>query len=166
MARAPKASPRARAETPYQRRIRLYKQRHPGATTQQARGKPQREHVARRERERAAGLTTYERSQIRAIARAQAKRMGVEPDEISRRFELWARQKGYARVKEFKAGIQARHKQKRARVRVRRKVGGRVIRVEITGASSQVGGMQTDFDDFDLPDLPDDLPDWAWFFYH
>ena len=169
MARRPQRAAKARDETAYQRRIREYKQRHPGATTQEARGKRAGEHIVRRERERAAGATDYEKRYARDIARKQAARIGdkaSDPAEIVRRFELWARRVGHAEVVRFKAAIRAREKMKRSRVRVRRKVGGRVIRVEITGASSQVGSMQSDAGDFDLPDLPDDLPEWFWFFYH
>ena len=180
MARAPKRAPAAR---PLTTRSQRWLAKHPGASNprsknydpnwlQKSRGHKPAEHVIRRERELATtGLTNYERSVIRKIAYRQAGRMNqtetrVDPDEVNRRLQLWAREKGFARVQELRDRIKQLEKTKRHRVRVRRKIGGRVIRVEITGASSNVGTMQSAFADFDLPDLPDDLPEWFWFFYH
>lgn len=172
--------PPPRAASSQDKRYASYKKKHPDWRSDpewraKARGHAPKqgvkEHVTRRERERATGLVDYEKRVVRNIAREQVRRIktarpDVDGDEIVRRFEIWARSHGFDEVKRFRDAIRARTKIKRHRVRVRRKVGGRVIRVEITGASSQVGSMQTDFDDFDLPDLPDDIPEWFWFFYH
>ena len=180
MARQPKRAAQARPQSAQDQRIARYKVRHPDWRSDpdwhaKARGHAPKagvkEHVVRRQRERATGLVDYEKRVVRDLARKQARRMAtsrldVDQDEIVRRFEIWARANGFEKVKAFKAAIRAREKIKRHRVRVRRKVGGRVIRVEITGASSQVSAMQSDVGEFGLPDLPDDLPEWFWFFYH
>lgn len=101
-------------ETPYQRRIRLYKERHPGATTQEARGKKPREHVerARREKEKS-GLTPYQRSKIKADAIQQAYRArehGVTAAEVEAGFTRMVRERGWDAYKDIRAFINAQHK--------------------------------------------------------
>lgn len=79
--RAAPAAP-ARPETPYQKRIRLYKERHPGATTQEARGKPRAEHRIRKAREVHEDTTTYQRGYIRKWAAGQARKVGANADYV------------------------------------------------------------------------------------
>jgi hypothetical protein len=71
------------AETAYQRRIRLYKERHPGATTQEARGKRAGEHIARKARESREDTTTYQRGKVREWVRRQAQRNGARPAAVA-----------------------------------------------------------------------------------
>lgn len=86
------ARPR-RQESAYQRRIRLYLERHPGATRQQARGKqPGFEYQQRIERaqqrspgisrRQAAGHGTRDERQLQALLRAIRKAGRNEPDTI------------------------------------------------------------------------------------
>jgi hypothetical protein len=107
--RATRAVPR---ETSYQRRIRLYKERHPGATTQQARGKHAGEHVTRKEREVAkTGLTPSQRVQIRKFARQQGYRSEDDENEIFEAMTAMVRRDGYEAFQEIRALIKAKNRE-------------------------------------------------------
>lgn len=89
MARTPRRGPSV-----YQARIASYLARHPGATRQEARGKPVHEHIVRAERARAAGkLTEADKRWLKQ----QQKRIGYERTSEAGR-QRWA-----AAVKAFEA---------------------------------------------------------------
>jgi hypothetical protein len=150
MARQPRRAPRHAAETPYQRRKRIYAERHPGATTQQMRGHRAGEHVARKKREQEEiGVTTYERSKIREFAKAQAKKSGDDWETIYDDLLPKVQERGYAAfrdtlVKPLAAmGKETRHV-------------GKVI--EFAGRSRRLAHMQEIADDWDI--------DLTWAYYN
>jgi hypothetical protein len=108
---APRAGHR---ESSYQRRIRLYKERHPGATTQEARGKKPREHVerARREKEKYQ-LTPYQRGKIAKDARVQAGRIpgGGDAAEIAAGYVRLVQGQGWGAYQDLRAFITAKHRE-------------------------------------------------------
>lgn len=139
-----------------------------GKTTQQARGHKPREHVERRERERTklGGLDAYQRGKVDQFAAKQAKRMGKDPDLIKVKLRAWAQRVGFDRFNAYKAEVKRLSKLPRIRVRVRRRVGEAIHRIEIGGGSNNTGAMIDAFDEFDLPRFDDPEDDFMWFFYH
>lgn len=99
-------------ETPYQRRIRIYKERHPGATTQEARGKKAGEHVERKAREQAkTGLSPYQRGKIKADAKEQSRRSGHDASRIEAGFTALVRNRGWDAYKRLRAFINEKHRE-------------------------------------------------------
>lgn len=159
--------PRSQWSPEYRRRIERGEAR--GKSRQEARGKHAGEHRERRERERTklGGLDAYQRGKVDQFADKIAKRTGREPDAIAVKLRAWAGRVGYQRFNAFKAEIRALEKAPRIRVRVRRRVGERIARIEIGGGSNNAGRMRELFDEYDLPDFDDDPDDnFMWFFYH
>ena len=152
MARRPARAAPSRDETAYQKRIREYKERHPGATTQEARGKRAGEHVERKRREVATGgLTDYEKRRTREFGRDHARRTGADPARAENEALQWARREGYGAVKQARDEIR-----RLARQRSRRLAGPVVT---IGGRARNIGAMENFAGDHDLPD-------WTWLFYH
>jgi hypothetical protein len=160
MARRP--APRRRAaETPQQKRYRVYQEKHPDWRSdphwkQRARGHREREHVARAAREREAALTTgalttAERGQIKKIAIRQAKRLGRDPVRLTADMRAWAQAHGYGAFKAYARQLHALERGKRVRER------GPVV--TIAGRAGREGEMEDFVDAYDLPDLD-------WLFYH
>ena len=159
--------PRSQWTPEYRRRVEAAEAK--GKTGAARRGHKPRENVERREKERTklGGLDAYQRGKVQAFADKIAKRTGRSADAIGVKLKAWAGRVGYDRFNQFKAEIRSLEKAPRIRVRVRRRVGERIHRVEISGGSSNVGRMVDAFDEFDLPDFSDDPADnFMWFFYH
>jgi hypothetical protein len=164
------AAPRSRQKpladlSPAYRR-RIERAEAAGKSRQEARGHKSKEHVARRERELRAALTTYERGQVKKFAEKQAKRMGAEPGEVAAKLRRWAEVHGYDRFRQYRQKVADLGKQKRQRTRKRLRVGDNVIRIDVGGRSANVEKMGDYYDDFDLPDLGDGEDGWHWFYYH
>lgn len=160
-----------RPQTAYEKRIARFLAAHPGATRQQARGHKPREHIERRERELAAGITTYQRSMVRRWALEQAERNPriSDPEEMVRRLQRWTTHHGYERFRQVRAFQQGLKQTKRQRLRKRIRVEGKVIRIEAGPADSSgptIAKMADRFEQADLPELPDDDEGWHWFYYH
>lgn len=150
------------AETAHARRIRLYLEKHPGATKAQARGHKPAEHATRKERARAAGrLDENQRATVRRFAHRQARRNdgGPEGSDVARdmlaRFDRAGGWRDFERIKKAvtrHAGMRRR----RHRVRSVDKA-GKVATIETT--PDRVWNDMEDFaDDLDVPD--------EWLYYH
>ncbi len=154
--------PRSQWSPAYRKRIESAERR--GLVGRQAaRGhRGGREHVSRKA---GAGLTPAQSAAITKFARAQALKDRNEPDPIAaaNALKAWAREKGFARFLELKAKNEARHAEKRTRVRVVQRIGGG--RTAVAHISIGVHDLSADFEDFDLPNMPDG-DDFAWLFYH
>jgi hypothetical protein len=116
MARSPSTPRQARrGVSPYEKRIAAYQAKHPGATRAEARGHKPRvgpagerigEHITRRERERAAGVTTYQRRATKALAAEQARRIeGSDPDAVEAEFLGILRHDGFDVILAIRAEI-------------------------------------------------------------
>jgi hypothetical protein len=146
-------------------------ERHPGATTQEARGKvpAARRGGEARERKRLEeerGLMHYSQKQsIRRFALQQADRMGTDPDTAADYLVAWAqRVGGYDKFLLLRDERNRLRGMQRKRVRVeiaRTKAGGRVARVrfEMSGRSATRELMEQLAEDWRLDD-------WRWLFYH
>ena len=157
---------KSRAEWTPEYRRRIERGEALGKTRQQARGKQAREHVERKRREVAkTGLTSSQKASVDKFARQQAHRAGSgDPGEAVKRLRAWVAAHGYGRFRDLKANVAARHKEKRERSTIHRYEGGRRITLHIS-TGGNVADMQGDFEDFDLPDMPD-ADDFGWLFYH
>jgi hypothetical protein len=133
-----------------------------GKTTQQSRGKPEREHVIRRERETATGLTTYERGKIREFSNRQSKRNGHDPDAAYSELLGKVRAEGaggFAKFNALKAKVRGLERGQRHRISVTRREGGNVIRIRFAAPGEGHAG--------EMEDLADDWGlDFDWFYYH
>ena len=156
--------PRSQWSEAYRRRIERAEAA--GKSRQAARGHVSREHVSRKAREVAkTGTTSSQKAQIDKFARMQANRAeSDDPDEAVRLLRLWTAEHGYARFKELRANVNARHKQKRERAWVERTGPGGVVRVHIS-VGGNTGAMKDEYQDFDLPEMPGG-DDFGWLFYH
>lgn len=157
--------PRSQWSPEYRRRVEAAEAK--GKAGPAVRGHKPREHVERRAKERAklGGLDAYQRGKVDEFAAKQARRMGRDPDVIKVKLRAWAARKGYDRFNEYKAEVRRLGKLPRIRVRVRRRVGERIHRVEI-GGEGHTAAMLDAQDDFDLPGFDDPADDYGWFFYH
>jgi hypothetical protein len=155
-----RGKPRSQWSKAYRRRIERAEAQ--GKSRQAARGHSRREHVSRKA---GAGLTPAQSAAITKFARAQALKDRNEPDPIAaaNALKAWAREKGFARFLELVALNKDRHAEKRTRVRVVQRVGGG--RTAVAHISVGVHDLAADFEDFDLPNMPDG-DDFAWLFYH
>jgi hypothetical protein len=132
-----------------------------GLSRQAARGHKQREHISRKE---AKGLTAGQSAAVNNFARKQAKRAGGDQDEAAHRLKAWTREQGYQRFQELKANVAGLEKGKRERETVHVERGGKRATLHIS-TGGQIGAMQSDAEDFDLPDMPDG-DELGWFYYH
>ena len=161
--------PRSRpppAETAHARRIRLYLEKHPGATKAQARGHKPAEHQTRKQRAQLAGrLTEGERATVKRLAKQQARRNRGGPDdgEVYRSMLAWAQREGgggFADVRALQAQIARLHRRGASDVRVRRYKDGTVTLVGDTARQAQNLDEMDDFASLY------DVPDTAWLYYH
>jgi hypothetical protein len=153
--------PRSQWSPAYRKRIERAEAK--GLSRQAARGhRGGREHVSRKA---GFGLTPAQSAAITKFAKAQAAkdRNGPDPIAAANALKAWAREKGFARFLELKNLNEARHAEKRTRVRVVQRVGGG--RTAVAHISVGVHDLSADFEDFDLPNMPDG-DDFAWLFYH
>lgn len=143
-------------------RVRMDRAAAQGKTRQQARGHKAGEHIQRKEGK---GLAPSLSARIDKFARNQARRAGSgDPDEAARRLKAWVREKGAGRFNDLTRTVKRREVEKRERTTIHRHEGGRRITLHIS-TGGNVAGMQDDFEDFDLPDMPD-ADDFGWLFYH
>jgi hypothetical protein len=158
--------PRSQWSPAYRRRVEAAEAK--GKTGPARRGHKPREHVERREKERTklGGLDAYQRGKVDQFALKQARRMGKDADLVRVKLRAWAGRVGFDRFNAYKAEVKRLAKLPRIRVRVCRRVGERIHRVEIGGGSNNTGAMLDAFDDFDLPRFDDDEDNFMWFFYH
>ena len=148
-------------ESAHARRIRLYLEKHPGATRAQARGHKPAEHATRKERaKREKRLTENERAAIRRYARAQGRRSGQDADDLYRGMVGWAQDKGFKRFEQMR------------RLRDRLAVKGPSdvrVKVRRDGTAELIGDTRAqerkiaDMDDFMESH---DVPDVEWLWYH
>jgi hypothetical protein len=133
-----------------------------GLSRQAARGHKAREHVSRKE---AKGLTPSQSAAVDKFARKQAKRTkGADPDAAASVLKQWARDKGYERFRELRDNVKQREGEKRQRETVHVERGGKRATLHIS-TGGQIGAMQSDAEDFDLPDMPDG-DELGWLYYH
>jgi hypothetical protein len=148
------------AETAHARRIRLYLEKHPGATKAQARGHKPAEHATRKERARAAGrLDENQRATIKRFAKLQASRKNSDSGELYRAMvERFDRKGGYRDFERIKAEVARHAGMKRGRNRVRSlDKSGKTVTIE--HAAERVWD---DFEDFaERYDVPEE-----WLYYH
>lgn len=173
MAKASRRSGRRQNETAYQYRIRRFKETHPGATTQQARGKRQREHVTRKAREiRTHGMTLEQQHRVDEFAIKQVQRRDGHAaadaahddpagNDIVQRYREATRAKGYDHFVRVRSAVNklGREKRRRAGRILRRKGGETNINFEQANRErdrrlSQMMDLAEDFfDDADAWDL-------------
>jgi hypothetical protein len=152
--------PRSQWSPAYAKRMESAEGR--GLTRQQARGHRAAEHIQRKEGK---GLAPSLSARVDRFARNQARRAGSgDPDEAARRLKAWVREHGVRRFDALDRTVKRRHAEKRERTTIHRHEGGRRITLHIS-TGGDVAGMQQDFEDFDLPDMPD-ADDFGWLFYH
>lgn len=160
--------PRKSTETAYQRRIRRYQEKHPGASKQEARGKGVEarrggEHRQRiiKEKAKHGGLTLPQIRSIEHRAAVQAKRIygrNASPaniKDVADRLKGMAREQGYGAFLRYRATVD--NLGSRQRHRERQMIRGRVTRFtreRLADPYDLVG-------EFDLADDDDDL-----FWYH
>jgi hypothetical protein len=157
-----KRSPPPARETAHQRRIRLYLEKHPGATKAQARGHKPAEHRTRKERARLAGkFDENQRASVKRFAGRQFKRNrdGPDPDELYRLMleKYQSKPRGWQRF-EIDKGQVARHaKMRRHRNRVRSvDKAGKVKTIEMAPER-----VWEDFEDYaEEHDIPEE---WLWY---
>ena len=152
--------PRSQWTPEYRKRMESAERR--GLVGPAKRGHKAHEHIQRREGK---GLAPSLSAQIDKFARQQARRAGSgDPDEASRRLKAWAREKGAGAFNRLRSTVDRRHEEKRQRSTIHRYEGGRRITLHIS-TGGNVADMQQDFEDFELPDMPD-ADDFGWLFYH
>jgi hypothetical protein len=153
------------AETAHAKRVRLYLEKHPGATKAEARGHKPAEHATRKERARQAGrLTENERAAIKRYAARQAKRAGRDPDAAYRAMLAWASRDGGRGFRDFnrlRAERDRLAKRGPTDVRMKRLKDGSVEMVgDTAGRDRNVDAMQGFAEDYELPD---DAAWWLWY---
>jgi hypothetical protein len=155
--------PRSEWSPAYRRRIERGEAQ--GKTRQQARGKPPSEHIQRASREarKYQGVGPSETARVNKFAREQAKRGGGDPDASAATLRKWTREKGFARFLQLKETRDRRAGEHRTRAyrNVEMVGGGRAVLHISVGTHD----LAADFEDFDLPDMPEG-DDWGWLFYH
>jgi hypothetical protein len=149
-------------ETAHAKRIRLYQQKHPGASRAQARGHKPAEHATRKERARAEKrLTENERAAIRRYARAQAKRAGRDADDFYRDMVAWTQREGGGRFKDFERMRRLRDRlavKGPSDVRIRIRQGTAELIGDTRAQERNIADMDDFLDDYDVPD-----PEWLWY---
>lgn len=154
------ARPAPAAETAHARRIRLYLEKHPGATKREARGHRPAEHATREQRaKREKRLTEKERAAIRRYTRKQAKRGGRDPDELYRATVEWARERGFKVFDRLKATRDRLRKNGASGVRMRIRKGVAEMIGDTRKQQRNVALMEDFADAYDVPDV-------ALLYYH
>ena len=150
------------AESAHARRVRLYLEKHPGATKAQARGHKPAEHATRAKRAREEKrLTENERAAIRRYARAQAKRSGADAGELYGDMIDWTRREGGKGYKDFERMRRFRdrlHKKGPSDVRVRIRKGTAELIGDTRAREGNIEAMDNFIDDNEVPD-----PTWLWY---
>jgi hypothetical protein len=165
MARRPKAAPKKSA---YERRIEKYLASHPGATRQQARGHKVKEHVERKEHEKAkyGGLTKPQHDRVVEFAKQQSARANgrdADPTGTIDRFLRQTREQGYDAFTKFRHGIQREGAKKRQRLnRALQRKGTVDLAPLFRGRERAEADMQDLLDDFGFD--PED--DFELAYYH
>lgn len=148
-------------ESAYERRIRLYIEKHPGASRAQARGHRPSEHETRRKRAEAEGrLTERERAAIRRFARRNARRReGADPDEIYSDMLAWARERGFGAFDAMRSQVADLEKRGASRVRIRMR--GKVAHFEgnVAAQAANVATMEGFATRHGVSDI-------QWLYYH
>jgi hypothetical protein len=154
------AKPRKQWSAAYRKRIEHAEAK--GLSRQAARGHRAKEHVTRKEM---FGLSAAQSSAVGRFARAQARRDEnyPDPDRAAAALKAWVKEKGYRKFEKLRDLNAKRHAEKRTRQRrsVRKLGGGRAIVHFSIGQYD----LSSDFEEFDLPDMPDG-DSFAWLFYH
>ena len=145
-------------------RVRMDRAAAQGKTRQQARGHKAGEHIQRKEAQGARPLPVG-RASTSSPAIKPAAPARADPDEAARRLKPWVREKGAGRFNDLTRSVKRREVEKRERERpftAMRAAGGSRCTFRPAATSP---GCNDDFEDFDLPDMPD-ADDFGWLFYH
>lgn len=149
---------RRTAETAHQRRVRLYLEKHPGASKAQARGHKPKEHATRERRAKAAGrLTEAERAAIRRFAKRQARRMDADPSEVAAEMIAWAQEKGMGSIDALRDQV-GRLNKRQSNFKIRRRKGVVRFTGSSVGRSRNLADMDAFTDRYNLPD-----PRWLYY---
>jgi hypothetical protein len=134
----------------YARRVAINKAK--GLSTQQARGHAKAEHKERAAREREAGITTYQRGQVRKFVAGQLKRNPrIDPQLFEEKLITAIRRNGYDRFQEMRKDLR-RMRQTRQRETLRTLRGEQVyIERRNVRASENIELMEAWAEEFDLP---------------
>lgn len=149
--------PRSQWSPDYRRRVERAEAL--GLSRQAARGHRPREHVSRKA---GRGLPGSQSAAIDKFARQQAKRAGGDQDQASAVLKAWVREHGFERFRELRATVQASEAQRRQRTTIHIERGGKRATLHI---STGTADLQGDFDDFELPEMPEG-EDLGWLYYH
>ena len=146
------------AESAHARRVRLYLEKHPGASRAQARGHKPAEHATRKAKaRREKRLTENERAAIRRYVRAQAKAGRIGDDEVSDLAAstiAWAQEQGYRRAFERMRDTRDRLKKTPSNLRVRKLKDGTTELVgDLAQRDRNIDVMDDFMDEFAPPDV-------------
>jgi hypothetical protein len=150
----------AKSVSAYQKRI--LKGLREGKTLQQARGHKAKEHVLRREREKAYGLTSYQKGMVKAFAERQAKRMtGADIEQVQADMLAWASRKGYDDFNRLKLAIKELEKRKRGRLKTKidKRTGIATVTGDLSARSDNAAFMSEVAEALEISDM-------GWLFYH
>lgn len=146
------------AESAHARRIRLYLEKHPGATRAQARGHKPAEHATRKERaRREKRLTENERAAIRRYARAQAKRSGEDASDLYADMVAWAQPRGF-RAFDRMHRLRDRLSKRPSNLRIRMRDGTAELEGDLAQRDRNIDDMDDFIDKYDVPDSR-----WLWY---
>jgi hypothetical protein len=150
------------AETAHAKRIRLYLERHPGATKAQARGHKPAEHKTRKERAQKLGkLTENERATIKRFALRQSKRdRGGSVEDNYRVLMMVANDHGMTGIRDIMQAQKKLEKSGANYIYVTKKKGG------VATLSGDLGANARNLDLMDAIMARYDLPDTSLLYYH
>jgi len=145
------------AESAHARRVRLYLEKHPGASRAQARGHKPAEHATRKAKaRREKRLTENERAAIRRYVRAQAKAGRIDDGEVSDLSTdaiAWAQERGIGAFHRLR-DTRDRLKKTPSNLRVRKLKDGTTELVgDLAQRDRNIDAMDDFMDEFAPPDV-------------
>lgn len=145
------------AESAHARRVRLYLEKHPGATRAQARGHKPAEHATRAKKaRREKRLTENERAAIRRYVRAQAKAGRIDDSEVgdlSASSIEWLQERGFGAFKRLRR-LRDRLEKTPSNLRVRRlKDGATELVGDLAQRDRNIDAMDDFMDEYGPPDV-------------